>query len=79
MGLAEIRRSQGQIIGRGLAAAVALFYPLVILDAVIFIVAASLFSGETYWNIVLVATVLLLLILDFFLGRAGWSAAARTA
>jgi hypothetical protein len=76
-GISQIRNSKGKIIGLPLAFSVAIFYPIIVLDFVLFWFIASAFSAEEYWNIVLLGCILVILVLDFVILKSGWKAARR--
>ncbi len=74
VGISQIRNSRGEIVGLPLAFSVAIFYPLIILDFVLFWMIASAFSAEEYWNIVLLVCILFILVLDFLMIKSAWKA-----
>lgn len=76
-GISQIRNSKGEVIGLPLAFSVAIFYPIIVLDFVLFWFIASAFSAEEYWNIVLLVCILVILVLDFVIIKSGWKAARR--
>lgn len=76
IGISRIRASLGQITGLPLALFVTLFYPILILDGILFMTSVSLFQDASYWNIALVITVVLILAADYFTIRKGWKTAA---
>ena len=51
LGISRIRASQGRLIGMPLAVAVALFYPLLVLDGVLLSLGYALADGSEYWRI----------------------------
>ncbi len=88
LGISRIRSSHGRLIGMPLAVGVALFYPLLILDAVLFtFVATEAFFTFPFidqlqrygleYGTALAAIIVLILLLDFFIVRATWRAATR--
>jgi hypothetical protein len=77
MGVSEIRKSRGTVVGMPLAVFVGLFYPVIVLDTLLFILALWLFGDESYWNIVLLVDVLLMIVLDFIIIRTTWRTATR--
>jgi uncharacterized membrane protein YqjE len=77
MGVSEIRKSKGNVVGMPLAVFVGLFYPIIVLDAVLFVLTLWLFGDESYWNVAVLAVVLLMLVIDFFIIRATWRAAIK--
>lgn len=76
MGISKIRNSKGTISGLPLAFFVTVFYPIIILDTVLFMIAVSLFQEASYWNIAAVITLALILALDYYAVRKGWRTAA---
>ena len=78
MGISKIRHSAGRLIGMPLAVGVALFYPLLILDGILYYVAVII--GDEYQCLVLcqVIAVLVILVVDFLIIRAIWRAVAKT-
>jgi hypothetical protein len=72
MGISQIRNSKGAMTGMPLAFSVGLFYPLLILDFVIFWILATAFSALETWNIILILCLLFLLTLDYFIIRTAW-------
>lgn len=77
MGISAIRQSQGKLMGMPLALLDALFYPVIILDALLFTLALWLFEGVAYLNIILGVVVLLMLLVDYFITRLMWRAAIK--
>lgn len=77
MAVSEIRKSKGSVVGMPLAVFVGLFYPVLILDAILFVLVTVLFQNETYWNVVSLATILLLVVIDYLIVRASWKAAMK--
>ncbi len=77
MGISEIRKSRGEVVGMPLATVVALFYPVVILDAILFFLTVRLFDSAPYWNLAIIAGVLLILVIDFFIIRAAWRTTSK--
>ena len=59
--------------------AVALLYPLLVLDGVLLFLGFSLAEGSEYWRIYVVVTALIILLLDVFIIRAVWKAVAKSA
>ena len=79
LGISRIRSSRGRLIGLPLAVAVALLYPLLVLDGVLLSFGNSLADGSEYWRIYLAVTALIILGLDVFIIRAVWRAVAKPA
>jgi hypothetical protein len=77
IGISQIRNSRGEITGLPLAFSVAIFYPIIILDFVLFWIIASVFSAEEYWNIVLLVFILAILVMDFVMIKSAWKAVHR--
>ena len=57
---------------------VTLFYPLLILDALLFYVIYYHVCGEERWQLATVISLLIIGIVDWYLFRAAWQAAAGT-
>jgi predicted Ser/Thr protein kinase len=79
LGISRIRSSRGRLIGMPLAVAVALLYPLLVLDGALLFFGYSLADGSEYWRSYLAVTALIILALDAFIIRAVWKAAAKPA
>jgi len=79
LGISRIRHSRGRLIGLPLAVPVALFYPLLVLDGVIFTVVYVVTDGSEHWRVIYAVTALVILVLDVYIVRAAWKAAARPA
>jgi hypothetical protein len=62
-----------------LAVAVALLYPLLVLDGMLLFFGFSLADGSEYWRIYLAVTALIILVLDVLIVRAVWKAVAKPA
>ena len=77
MGISKIRNSKGALTGMPLAFIVGLFYPLLILDFLIFWILATAFSALEIWNIILVVSLLFLLILDYLIIRTAWKSVSQ--
>ena len=72
IGISQIRNSRGEITGLPLAFSVTIFYPLIIVDFMLFWIIASAFSAEEYWNILLLLCILFILVLDFVIIKSAW-------
>lgn len=72
MGISEINKSGGRIIGLPLALFVGIFYPILLIDGILFVLALRLFDGASYWNIAILVSVLFILVVDFFIIRTAW-------
>jgi hypothetical protein len=72
MGISEIRISEGKVVGMPLAFFVGIFYPILVLDVVLFLFTAMVFSAEDYWNIVLAISLIVILIVDYFSLKYAW-------
>lgn len=77
LGISEIRKSSGRVIGLPLSFFVAIFYPIIFLDLLIYWITASNFSATDYWNIVLALCIIIILVLDYVIIKAGWKAVNR--
>jgi hypothetical protein len=77
VGISQIRNSKGEVIGLPLAFFVAIFYPVIIPNFVLFWIIASAFSAEEYWNILLFVFILVILVLDFVIVKSAWKAVRR--
>jgi hypothetical protein len=74
LGISEIRKSAGRVIGLPLSFFVTIFYPIIFLDLLIFWITASIFSAKEYWNIVFALCISIILILDYVIVKTGWKA-----
>jgi hypothetical protein len=78
LGISEIRNSAGQIYGMPLALFVSLFYPILVLDLILFIIGWSVLSGVEGWDFIPLLWLILVLTLDYFIIRISWRAANQT-
>ena len=77
LGISEIRNSKGGIYGMPLAVFVSLFYPILVLDLLLFIIGWSLLSNIEGWDFIPLAWLTLVLVIDYFIIRTTWRAANR--
>jgi len=77
MAISEIRASKGRIIGMPLAVFVSLFYPIIVLDGLLFMLATALFGMKPWWNIVAPLVILVILLLDFLIIRQVWKTTSK--
>ncbi len=76
--VSQIRKSNGRIVGLPLALFVGLFYPIIILDGVLFVLTLWMFDGRTFLQIAIAITVLVIVALDYFIIRQGWKTVTQT-
>jgi hypothetical protein len=74
LGISEIRKSSGKVIGLLLSFFVTIFYPIIFLDLLLFWITASTFSAKDFWNIILTLYIIIILILDYAIIKTGWKA-----
>ncbi|HAK97482.1 MAG TPA: hypothetical protein DCM87_21460 [Planctomycetes bacterium] len=79
LGIAKIRASSGRLYGMILAVFVALLYPILIGDAILYAVFDAVRRNTDLWNILLLVWVLVILALDWLAIRAVWRASTHTA
>jgi hypothetical protein len=77
LGISEIRKSSGRVIGLPLSFFVTIFYPIIFLDLLLFWITASIFSSTDYWNIVFAMCIIIILVLDYVIIKAGWKVVNR--
>ena len=77
LGISEIRNSKGGIYGIPLAVFVSLFYPILVLDLLLFIIGWSLLSNIEGWDFIPLVWLSLVLVIDYFIIRTTWRAANR--
>lgn len=76
-GVSEIRNSNGRIYGMPLAVFVSLFYPILILDLILFFVGATVFSDFEQYSIIPLIWLILVLLLDYLIIKTVWRAASK--
>ena len=76
-GISEIRNSKGGVYGMQLAVFVSLFYPIMVLDLILFIIGWSLLSNIEGWDFIPLVWLSLVLVIDYFIIRTTWRAANR--
>ncbi len=77
LGISEIRKSDGRIYGLPLAVFVSLFYPIILLDVLLFIVGWSLLGDIQVSSIIPLAWLTMVLVIDYIIVRLTWRAATR--
>lgn len=77
LGISEIRKSDGKIYGLPLAVFVSLFYPIILLDVLLFIVGWSLLGDIQVSSIIPLAWLTMVLVIDYIIVRLTWRAATR--
>lgn len=75
--ISEIRHSNGRVYGMPLAVLVTLFYPIIVLDLILFTIGWSILGGIDGWEIIPLAWLILVLVIDYFIIRTVWRAANR--
>jgi len=77
LGISEIRKSDGKIYGLPLAVFVSLFYPIILLDVLLFVVGWSLLGNIQVSSIIPLAWLTMVLVIDYIIVRLTWRAATR--
>jgi hypothetical protein len=77
LGISEIRNSSERTYGMPLAVFVGLFYPIVVLDLILFIIGWTFLGDIEGWNIIPLLWLILVLVIDYFIIRTTWRAANR--
>jgi hypothetical protein len=77
LGISEIRNSNGRVYGMPLAVFVSLFYPILVLDLILFIIGWSMLGDIEGWDFIPLAWLVLVLVIDYFIIRTTWRAANR--
>lgn len=75
--ISEIRHSNGRVYGMPLAVFVSLFYPIIVLDLILFTIGWSLLGNIEGWEIIPLVWLILVLAIDYFIIRTSWRAANR--
>jgi hypothetical protein len=75
LGISEIRNSYGEVYGMPLAVFVSLFYPILVLDLILFIIGWSVLSDIDGWDFIPLVWLILVLVIDYFIIRSTWRAA----
>ena len=77
LGISEIRNSKGGVYGMPLAVFVSLFYPILVLDLILFIIGWSVLGDIEGWDFIPLVWLTLVLVIDYFIIRTTWRAANR--
>ena len=77
LAISEIRKSDGKIYGLPLAVFVSLFYPIILLDVLLFVVGWSLLGNIQVSSIIPLAWLTMVLVIDYIIVRLTWRAATR--
>lgn len=77
LAVSQIRNSDGSLYGNPLAVAEELFYPIILLDLVLFIIGWSLLSRISQSSLVPLAWLVAVVIVDYLLIRYTWRLANR--
>ena len=75
LGIRQIRRSQGAISGIRLAVVLTLFYPVIVLDLLLFMLGYSILGQRTTSSLVPLVWLVLVMLIDYGIVRVVWNRA----